>query len=68
MAFADEIIIGNSKFIVTETEMTEYRIIMNITILDLQETDIGTYKCMVKNSFGEVESTIRVYGKLLNIY
>ena len=36
---------------------------MTLTIDSLSEPDFGLYRCVSKNSFGEAEETIRVYGK-----
>lgn len=36
---------------------------MMLTIRNLQKTDVGNYKCVAKNSLGDVESSIRLYGE-----
>jgi len=36
---------------------------MILTIRNLQKNDVGTYRCAAKNSLGEVESSIRLYGE-----
>ncbi len=47
----------------TETVETNYRTQMRLTIRNLKERDFGTYKCLSKNSLGETEGSIRLYGK-----
>ena len=36
---------------------------MLLTIRRFQSRDVGSYKCIAKNSLGEVESSIRLYGE-----
>lgn len=36
---------------------------MSLMIRNFQKTDVGTYRCAAKNSLGEVESSIRLYGE-----
>lgn len=38
---------------------------MKLTIRSLSPEDYGSYKCMTKNSLGEAEGSMRIYGKLL---
>lgn len=35
---------------------------MKLTIKNLQHGDFGNYRCISKNSLGETEGSIRVYG------
>lgn len=42
---------------------------MKLTIKNLSAGDFGNYRCVSKNSLGETEGSIRVYGKYkLNIF
>lgn len=36
---------------------------MMLTIKSVENRDLGSYRCIAKNSLGEVESNIRLYGK-----
>lgn len=38
-----------------------YKAIMRLSILDVQRSDYGTYKCVAKNPRGETDGTIRLY-------
>nr|CAI5837662.1 unnamed protein product [Callosobruchus analis] len=38
---------------------------MTVIVRQLQRDDVGSYRCIAKNSLGEVESNIRLYGELL---
>nr|CAI5851859.1 unnamed protein product [Callosobruchus analis] len=38
---------------------------MKLTVRDLQEADFGNYRCISKNSLGETEGSIRLYGNVL---
>lgn len=40
---------------------------MKLTIKNLQYGDFGNYRCISKNSLGETEGSIRVYGKRFTI-
>ncbi|XP_012136838.1 lachesin isoform X2 [Megachile rotundata] len=52
----------SSKYKVTSTpEKPSYKTHMTLTIYDLQDEDVGTYKCVAKNPRGETDGTIRLY-------
>ena len=36
---------------------------MALTVRRLTSADVGGYRCVAKNSLGEVDSVIRLYGK-----
>lgn len=40
-----------------------YAVEMVLQIKRLQKNDFGGYKCISKNSIGDTEGTIRLYGK-----
>ncbi|GBN89553.1 Protein CEPU-1 [Araneus ventricosus] len=40
-----------------------YKVTMQLTIRNLKPEDFGAYTCVAKNSLGETEGTIRLYGK-----
>lgn len=42
---------------------SQFEMRMLLTIRNLQKHDVGTYKCVAKNSLGDVESSIRLYGE-----
>lgn len=52
----------NKKYVTSDAE-NSYRIHMRLTIRDLGQSDFGNYKCISKNSLGETEGSIRLYGK-----
>lgn len=41
-----------------------YKVTLRLTIRNLKPEDFGSYTCVAKNSLGETEGTIRLYGKL----
>lgn len=51
-----------NKYIIS-VEHESYRSKMRLTILNLDEKDFGSYKCVSKNFIGEKEGLIRLYGK-----
>jgi len=40
-----------------------YKAHMMLTIRSLSAADYGSYKCVTKNSLGEAEGSMRIYGK-----
>lgn len=57
-------IVASNKYGVTETVKSQYETKMTIIVRDFQKEDVGSYRCIAKNSLGEVDSNIRLYGKL----
>lgn len=51
----------------TEISISYYSAQMKLTIRKLRKSDLGGYKCISKNSIGEAEGNIRVYGKKIKI-
>lgn len=64
---AGEMIIAGDRYALTEKENNMYAIEMILHIRRLQSTDFGGYKCISKNSIGDTEGTIRLYGKLTRV-
>lgn len=60
-------IISNDKYNMTELTVSYYSAQMKLTIRKLKKSDLGGYKCISKNSIGEAEGNIRVYG-ISNIF
>lgn len=50
------------KYQISE-EVNTYKIKMKLKISDLEERDYGAYKCVAKNTLGEKEGYIRLYGE-----
>lgn len=42
-----------------------YRSFMRLKIRNLTSTDFGSYKCVAKNSLGETDGNIKLYGKTI---
>lgn len=40
---------------------------MSVTVKRFAKEDIGSYRCIAKNSLGEVDSSIRLYGKYIEM-
>lgn len=40
-----------------------YKVHMKLTIKSVSPADFGTYRCVSKNSLGETDGTIKLYGK-----
>lgn len=59
-----EMIVSSPKFNVQEISQSLYETHMMVTVRKFQKEDIGSYRCIAKNSLGEVDSSIRLYGKI----
>lgn len=60
--FLGEMIIANDRYTMTEIENSIYAVQMGLFIKRLHKSDFGGYKCTSKNSIGDAEGTIRLYG------
>ncbi|KAL5276015.1 hypothetical protein ACFFRR_001691 [Megaselia abdita] len=58
---ADEMIVASNKYGVTEIVKSQYETKMTIIVRNFQKEDVGSYRCIAKNSLGEVDSSIRLY-------
>jgi neurotrimin len=58
-----EMIISNDRYAMSETENSLYAVQMILVIRKLHKADMGGYKCISKNSIGDAEGTIRLYGE-----
>lgn len=56
-------IISSVRHNVQTAAKSPFEVRMSLMIRNLQKNDVGTYRCAAKNSLGEVESSIRLYGE-----
>lgn len=56
-------IISNEKYEMVESNLSYYSVQLRLTIKRLEKSDLGGYKCISKNSIGDAEGNIRLYGK-----
>lgn len=61
-------IIAGDRYALTEKENNMYAIEMILHIKRLQSSDFGGYKCISKNSIGDTEGTIRLYGGFISFF
>jgi neurotrimin len=61
--YSGEMIITNDRYLMTETENSMYAAVMTLVVRKIQKSDMGGYKCISKNSIGDAEGTIRLYGE-----
>ncbi|CAK9811834.1 Lac [Anthophora quadrimaculata] len=54
-------IISSQQHDVRTIVKSQFEVRMVLTIRNLQKHDVGTYKCLAKNSLGDVECSIRLY-------
>lgn len=66
--YTGEMIISNDKYTMTEINNSYYSVQMRLVIRNFCKTDLGGYKCISKNSIGDAEGNIRLYGRSLAYY
>lgn len=54
----------NEKYETKVESRSRFETKMTLKIKNFQASDAGSYKCNAKNSVGDVESSIRIHGKL----
>lgn len=61
-------VISSNKYEVGMSSRSLFETRMSVTVRRLQLEDVGSYRCIAKNSLGDVESNIRLYGIYFNIH
>lgn len=56
-------ILSNIKYNSLVIDTASYKVQMRLIVKNLLPEDFGSYTCVAKNSLGETEGTIRLYGK-----
>lgn len=56
-----EMVINSDKYEVHTVTKSLFEVRMTVVVRNLQKEDAGSYRCIAKNSLGEVESNIRLY-------
>ncbi|XP_068916714.1 lachesin-like [Tenebrio molitor] len=56
-----EMVIQSYKYDVQFVSKSLFEVRMTVIVRNLQKEDAGSYRCIAKNSLGEVESNIRLY-------
>lgn len=59
---SDEMVISSNKYEVENTVISSFESRMGLMVRKLTASDVGGYRCVAKNSLGEVDSVIRLYG------
>ena len=49
-----------------EKPLNSYKFQLTLTIKRLQPEDFGTYRCISKNSIGQAEEEVELYGESLS--
>lgn len=63
----DEMVISSNKYEVMNVALSSFESRMALTVRRLTAADVGGYRCVAKNSLGEVDSVIRLYGEDIEI-
>lgn len=61
--FSGEKLIPGDKYIMTEQNINDYSMQMNLTVLNLEKHDFGGYVCISSNALGKAEGVVRLQGK-----
>lgn len=61
-------VISSNKYEVINTVISSFESRMVLTVRKLALDDVGGYRCVAKNSLGEVDSVIRLYGLFLPLF
>ncbi|KAK9890448.1 hypothetical protein WA026_010533 [Henosepilachna vigintioctopunctata] len=56
-----EMVVNSYKYDVQTIGKSQFEVKMTVIVRNLQKEDAGSYRCIAKNSLGEVESNIRLY-------
>ncbi|XP_047510985.1 lachesin-like isoform X1 [Pieris napi] len=64
---SNDMVISSSKYEVTTTVLSSFESRMTMVVRAITDDDLGGYKCIAKNSLGEVDGTIRLYGITRNV-
>lgn len=62
-----ELIIPSEHYEMTVRQKSMFEAEMTMTIKNIRRDDLGSYICVAKNSLGDVESKIRLYGTVTNL-
>ncbi|KAI8438355.1 hypothetical protein MSG28_010918 [Choristoneura fumiferana] len=57
----NEMVISSNKYEVMNVALSSFESRMTLTVRRLTAADVGGYRCVAKNSLGEVDSVIRLY-------
>lgn len=55
-----EILPPSEKYVMTETALSDYSLLMNLTIRSLEKKDFGNYVCTSTNPLGKAEGIVRL--------
>lgn len=58
-----DLVLLPSRKIQTESSTSGYRTHMKLTIQQLEAQDLGSYRCVAKNSMGEAEGVVKLIGR-----
>ncbi len=58
----DKLVQGD-KYIMQEIQLSDYAVLMNLTIRELSKKDFGGYVCSSVNVLGKAEGNIRLQGE-----
>jgi len=57
-----ELILSSKKYTLSDVRDSIFAVRMSLTVHSFEKEDVGKYRCVAKNSLGEVEGRIHVYG------
>ena len=66
--FRDNMVLSTSRHRTDDKHHSNYKLDSRLHIRNLQPSDFGAYRCVSKNSLGETEGSIQLYGKTIIPY
>nr|CAI5845454.1 unnamed protein product [Callosobruchus analis] len=57
-----EKLLPSDKYLMQETQINDYSLLMNLTIKNLDKSDFGGYICQSYNLLGKAEAVVRLQG------
>lgn len=54
---------GDVKYALTEQPVSEYGLMMNLTIRSIEKRDLGAYMCSSSNALGTASGAVRLQGE-----
>ena len=56
-------IVPSLKYNISDQVLSDYQVVSTLLIRNLNKNDFAQYVCVAKNTIGESEESIKIYGK-----
>lgn len=65
--FTGEMVVSGDRYSTEIHKLSSYTQRMTLTIEQFRHSDKGRYRCQAKNTFGQANATILLYGSAFNV-